>query len=158
MARIVAQLNEVLKRGKDLGASDIHLSVGSLWKYRLNGQIISIKGLEELHFGDCVEIIRHLLTSSNAVLPEDMDRTIRTLRDYDLSYSLPGISRFRVNICRQRGTYAVVFRIIPYESPTVEELGLPSIVKQIAHEERGLVLVTGITGSGKSTTLASMMG
>jgi len=157
MSRIVNQLNEVLKRGKELEASDIHLSVGSQWKYRLNGQIVNIKGLTPLELGECIDIIKHLLARSNSVLPEEMDRTITTLRDYDLSYSISGVARFRVNICRQRGTFAIVFRLIPFDSPTIEELGLPPIVRQIAHEERGLVLVTGITGSGKSTTLAAMI-
>jgi twitching motility protein PilT len=157
MQRIVSQLDEVLKKGTELGASDIHLVVGSFWKYRINGKIVTIKGLEPLSLEECSEIIKHLLFHSNAILPEDMERTLRTLRDYDTSYALEGISRFRVNICRQRGTYAVVFRIIPFESPTIEELGLPEIVRNIAHEERGLILVTGITGSGKSTTLAAMI-
>jgi twitching motility protein PilT len=70
---------------------------------------------------------------------------------------LPGVSRFRVNICRQRGSFSIVLRIVPFSVPTIDLLGLPAVIKDIALEERGLVLVTGITGSGKSTSLASMI-
>ena len=83
----------------------------------------------------------------------DLDR----MRDFDTSYSLEGVGRFRVNILRQKGDWAAVLRVIPKKVPTLDELGLPSVLKKLAREERGLVLVTGVTGSGKSTTLAAMI-
>jgi twitching motility protein PilT len=86
-----------------------------------------------------------------------MDDVIHKLQDYDCSYMLPGIARFRVNICRQRGSFSVVLRVVPFSIPTIDALGLPEVIKDISLEERGLILVTGITGSGKSTTLASMI-
>jgi twitching motility protein PilT len=82
---------------------------------------------------------------------------MQTLQDFDCSYSLAGVCRFRVNICRQRGSFAIVLRIVPYDIPSVDTLGLPKVIKDLALEERGLILVTGITGSGKSTTMASMI-
>jgi twitching motility protein PilT len=86
-----------------------------------------------------------------------VDDFIHLLKDFDCSYSVPGVSRFRVNICRQRGTFSIVLRIVPFVPPTIENLGLPLCIKSIAMEERGLVLITGITGSGKSTTLTAMI-
>ncbi len=77
--------------------------------------------------------------------------------DMDLAYSVPGLGRFRCNIFMQRGTVGLVFRVIPMRIPTIEELLLPEVIKKIAMEQRGLILVTGTTGSGKSTTLASMI-
>jgi twitching motility protein PilT len=82
---------------------------------------------------------------------------IDSLQEYDTSYGLPGVARFRVNIYRQRGTLACILRIIPDEIPTIDGLGLPQVLKTIAGNDRGLVLVTGATGSGKSSTLASMI-
>jgi twitching motility protein PilT len=102
-------------------------------------------------------IVRHIISQSLSVQEEDVDKTVKTLQDFDCSYSLPGIARFRVNICRQRGTFAVVLRVVPFDIPSADTLGLPKVVKDIAMEERGLILVTGITGSGKSTTMAAMV-
>ena len=82
---------------------------------------------------------------------------VETLTDYDCSYSVPGLGRYRVNISSQRRSLALVLRHIPYVLPTIEGLGLPPVLGEIAMAERGLVLVTGITGSGKSTTLAAMI-
>ena len=82
---------------------------------------------------------------------------LREIQEYDTSYSIPGVARFRINIYRQRGSLAIVARVIPTEIPTIESLGLPAVLGKIAQEERGLILVTGATGSGKSTTLAAMI-
>ena len=157
MNDIITVFKNVLTRARERNISDIHLCVGTPWKYRLDGQIVAIKNLQPLKPSDTEAIVRHIVLLSKNVLEEDMDTFIQLLQDLDCSYSLSGVSRFRVNICRQRGTFSVVLRIIPFETPTIDELGLPSIIKKISMEERGLILVTGITGSGKSTTLAAMI-
>lgn len=157
MSQAVEQLKGVLKKACELAVSDVHLGVGSPWKYRLNGQVMAIKSLPKLDVASSKEIVSHLLLSSKAVTEAELERKLDTIQDFDTSYSLPGVSRFRVNICRQRGSLAIVFRVIPFHPPTISELDLPEVIKAISAEERGLVLVTGITGSGKSTTLAAMI-
>ncbi|MFC1855797.1 type IV pilus twitching motility protein PilT, partial [Thermodesulfobacteriota bacterium] len=82
---------------------------------------------------------------------------LEELREYDSSYAVEGVGRFRVNIYRQRGSFAIVLRVIPFETPTFESLDLPKVISKISLEDRGLILVTGITGSGKSTTLAAII-
>jgi len=154
---IVAVFQKVLKYAKDNSVSDIHLSVGSPWKFRLNGQITPVKQLQPLKMAECNELVKHIVLNSHTVPDDEVDKMISTLQDFDCSYSLPGVSRFRVNICRQRGSFSVVLRLISLDIPTVDSLGLPPVVNTISLEERGLILVTGITGSGKSTTLASMI-
>jgi twitching motility protein PilT len=92
------------------------------------------------------------------VLPNDRVRQqIDTLQDYDCSWGIDGLTRFRVNVMRQRGSFNVILRVIPYNAPTLDGLGLPAVVSQIAMAERGLILVTGVTGSGKSSTMAAMI-
>jgi twitching motility protein PilT len=102
-------------------------------------------------------ILKHILLKSGNYQEAELDKTVQTLQDLDCSYSLPGVARFRVNICRQRSTFAIVLRVIPFQSPSIEALGLPQTISKIAMEERGLILVTGVTGSGKSSTLAAMI-
>lgn len=157
MDNIIAVFKNVLTKAQKLNASDIHLCVGTSWKYRINGQIVPIKNLPTLKQSDTEAIVRHIILLSKNFLGQDMDDFIHLLQDFDCSYSVSGVSRFRVNICRQRGTFSVVMRVIPFETPTIDKLGLPSVIKNISMEERGLILVTGITGSGKSTTLAAMI-
>ncbi|MBI5640363.1 MAG: PilT/PilU family type 4a pilus ATPase [Nitrospirae bacterium] len=157
MEDIVSVFNKVLAKCKEINASDVHLCVGTLWKYRLQGQIMLIPQLQPLSMADCEEIVRHIMRGTKSVPEEDLARDVRILQDIDCSYSIAELARFRVNICRQRGTFSVVLRLIPFEAPTIEGLGLPRVINDISMEERGLVLVTGVTGCGKSTTLASMI-
>jgi twitching motility protein PilT len=149
---------KVLTWSKSQAVSDVHLSVGSPWKYRLHGQMVSIDKIPPLRSPECEAIARHILTSLKTMTAEEVERRVSALQDFDCSYSIPGVARYRVNICRQRGSLSIVLRIIPFVIPTIEELGLPPVVNDIAREERGLILVTGVTGSGKSTTLAAMVG
>ncbi len=130
-------------------ASDIHITVGIPPVLRINGQLMILEG--------------------DVLKPEDTKALVyETLNDYlikeieekgevDTSFSSPGIGRYRVNAYKQRGSYGMALRIIPLEPPNIDELGLPPIVKDLARLPRGLILVTGPTGSGKSTTLASMI-
>jgi twitching motility protein PilT len=156
MEPILDTFNKVLAHCVKVKASDLHLCSGTPWKYRLNGHIQAIK-LKTLEVSECVTIAKHIIANSNLIPTADIDRTVDTLRDMDCSYAIPGLARFRVNIAKQRGSLALVLRVVPIVIPTIEELGLPPVIRDIALEERGLILVTGVTGSGKSTTLASML-
>ncbi len=157
MDDIITVFKNVLTRAGEHNVSDIHLCVGTSWKYRLDGQIVPIKKLQPLKASDTEAIVRHIVLLSRNVSEGDMDNYIQLLQDFDCSYSLSGVSRFRVNICRQRGTFSIVLRVIPFETPSIDKMGLPSVIKKISMEKRGLILVTGITGSGKTTTLAAMI-
>lgn len=157
MDDIITVFNRVLKKAKEMDVSDIHLCVGTPWKYRRNGDIVPIKALAVLNPSETETLARHIILMSRNVSEDNLDEFMHLLKDHDCSYSLRGVSRFRVNICRQRGTFSIVLRVIPFETPTIEGLGLPDVISDIAMEERGLVLVTGVTGSGKSTTMAAMI-
>jgi len=141
--------NKLLKTGVEYGASDIHFLVGIPPSYRLKGNLVPIKA-NALSDQDTLAIVK-ILTAKEQRL--DLEK----LTEFDSSYSLPQLSRFRVNIFKQRGTFGAILRIIPPEIPTLEQLKLPPIVQKISMYERGLVLVTGVTGSGKSSTLAAMV-
>ncbi len=157
MEDMISLFRKVLANAYTNSASDVHLSVGSPWKYRIRGKIVPVKGPAPLKPDECEAIVCHILQNTHGVHEQDLKKSVQELQDFDCSYSLPGISRFRVNICRQRGTFSVVLRVVPFEIPTVDSLGLPAVIRDISMEERGLILVTGVTGSGKSTTLAAMI-
>jgi len=144
------KLNGLLAAGVRHGASDIHFRPAAPPLYRVRGELVALKH-ELLKPSDTEAVARHVLARS---LPPER---VAELQEHDSSYSLPGIARFRVNAYRQRNSLALVLRIVPSEIPTLEQLALPPIIQQIAETERGLVLVTGATGSGKSTTLAAMI-
>lgn len=130
-------------------ASDIHLSVGSPVVYRIDGEMINAN--ERVLSTHDLENLRDVL------LPKEKLATYNHLLDYDFSYHIPGLSRFRMNIYNQRKGLSVSIRVVSLEIPTMSELGLPSALKQITKTKNGIFLVTGPTGSGKSTTLASMV-
>ena len=142
-------LDELLKKAFNVGASDVHLRVKAPPLFRISGRLVRTD-LPPLEQSDIVEYVKK-------ILPLEKKRLLPYIKDIDLAYSLPGVCRFRVNIFRQRGTFAIVMRSIPVRIPKIEELNLPPILKEIALYQRGLVLVTGTTGSGKSTTLAAML-
>ncbi|MCK4504909.1 MAG: PilT/PilU family type 4a pilus ATPase [Candidatus Aegiribacteria sp.] len=139
-------LNAVLE--KDV--SDIHFKVGSIPMIRKAGRIVQLTEFASMKVEHIEKIVDELVNKFQA------ERLARG-EEVDLGYSLPGKARFRVNIYHQRGTPAIVMRRIPYEIPNIDELGLPEVAKKIALEPRGLVLVTGATGTGKSTTIAAMI-
>lgn len=143
------RLNELLKEGHYKGASDIHIVAGSSPIFRINGQLIPIKS-DRILPKDTFEMARALLT-------DELWNTLDNKREVDLSYGIGGISRFRVNIFYQRSAISLAFRVIPREIPTIDELGIPKILEKVVQKPHGLFLVTGPTGSGKSTSLASMI-
>jgi twitching motility protein PilT len=143
----VAELLDVVL---DRGASDLHLTVGAPPTIRLHGDL---ERLTEYP----VMTPRALQGMIYAILPQKMRERLEQELELDMSYALPGRARFRVNVYFQRDSLGAAFRLIPYEIKTIEDLGLPSVVGDLARFPRGFVVVTGPTGSGKSTTLAGMV-
>jgi twitching motility protein PilT len=154
---IVDVFHAVLKKALGLNASDIHITVGSPFCLRLHGEIIPVQGMDSLTQQDTAAIAAKIVVASKRSTPQKVKEVLNGLTDFDCSYNLPDVCRFRVNICSQRGSIAIVLRAIPIDIPSVDDLGLPPVLKDISLEERGLILLTGITGSGKSTTLAAMI-
>ena len=143
-------INDLLKVAVASGASDLHLKVGSYPMMRVNGSLYVASEEARLDRTDTESMATTVFT------PDHLEK-FRKSQEVDLAYSVPGLGRFRVNVFQQRGTVGLALRVIPTRIKTVEELGLPLVLKRIASEERGLVLVTGTTGSGKSTTLAALI-
>ena len=132
------------------GASDIHMKAGAQPTLRVHGVLKEVK-LDAVSNDAMENLVQHMLDRHGIVLE------LNTLRDYDTSYTVDSVGRFRANVLRQKGEWGIVLRVIPRKVPTLDELALPPVLKKLAREERGLVLVTGVTGSGKSTTLAAMI-
>jgi twitching motility protein PilT len=151
------RFNNVLRAMTEQGASDLHISVQSGFRIRINGELVPATDNEPLSANEIVAIAGGILLAGRKCARENLAAFIESLTDYDCAYSFSGLGRFRVNICSQRRTLALVLRHIPYVLPTIDGLQLPPVIGDIALSERGLILVTGITGSGKSTTLASMI-
>ena len=144
------KLDEILELGVKGGASDIHLKAGLPPMFRVDGTLVSQRDGERLEPAHLHELARGLMN-------EGQREHYEAQREVDLSYGVPGLGRFRVNVFQQRGSVGMVLRVIPFGVKSLAELHLPAAVEAIARENRGLVLVTGSTGSGKSTTLAAML-
>ena len=143
-------INDLLRIAVERGASDLHLKVGTHPTLRVQGVLSPVTGERALDHEDVVAMSAAIMSASQA-------EKFMASQDVDLAYSVPGLGRFRCNIFQQRGTVGLVLRVIPMQVRTIDELDLPPVLKRAAEEERGLVLVTGTTGSGKSTTLAAMI-
>jgi len=144
------EINDLLKIATERKASDLHLKVGSHPVIRVNGKLIPLAELARLTQEDTIAIAFSIMSG----------RQKQKFKDHfeiDIAYSVPGLGRFRVNIFQQRGTVGLVLRVIPAKILTFKELLLPPVVETISNEVRGLILVTGTTGSGKSTSLAGMI-
>ncbi len=143
-------IERIIKAAVERGASDVHIKSGNTVRARIDGRLVVLTK-QALTAEQTRAIALHLMSN-------DADRaTIDTLRDYDCAWAAPGVGRFRVNILRQRASHSIVMRVIPETVPTVRSLGLPPVLTRIAHTERGMVLVTGVTGSGKSSTMAALV-
>jgi twitching motility protein PilT len=144
-------LQAALRRVIETEGSDLHLKVPSRPLIRTHGMLEPIPDSEPLSPEDTEAVFKEMLTEDGKVAEFAAENEV------DFSYAVPGLARFRVNAFRQRGVISLVCRAIPHAIRTVDELALPPVIAELAHEERGIVLVTGTTGSGKSTTLAAMI-
>jgi twitching motility protein PilT len=144
------ELNDILQIAIKGNASDIHLKAGLPPLFRVDGALVPLKNGERL-------TPEHLHGMVNNIMTPGQKSHFEKNHEVDLAYSIAGLGRFRVNAFMQRGTVGIVFRVIPFGVKTIEQLHLPKVVERIAMEPRGLILVTGTTGSGKSTTLAAMI-
>jgi len=143
-------INDLLRIAVERGASDLHLKVGTYPMMRVRGVLSPVSSERRLDHEDVVAMSAAIMSASQA------EKFVAS-QEVDLAYSVAGLGRFRCNIFQQRGTVGLVLRVIPMQIRTIDELDLPPVLRKIAEEERGLVLVTGTTGSGKSTTLAAMI-
>jgi len=146
----VPHIDDLLRLLIERGGSDLHITVGSPPGMRLQGDLLPIANQKVLTQRDTQEMILGLLS-------EEQRKRFETELELDFAYSIPGLSRFRANVFQQRNSMGAVFRVIPIKIPTIEDLNLPKICRYLSERPRGLVLVTGPTGSGKSTTLAAMV-
>jgi twitching motility protein PilT len=142
--------HQLLSKAVAAEASDIHLKVGKPPAVRVGGEMVYFK-VDRLAPEDTVALSRHILG------PKATQAYMDELMEQDSSYAVGGLGRFRVNVYRQRGTFAIAMRSIPVKIPTVDQLGLPQAIEYLSTRERGLVLVVGAAGNGKSTTLAAMV-
>lgn len=143
-------INDLLKSAAEKGASDLHLKVGSYPVIRVDGQLMAMTEHARLMQEDTIALAFSIMSARQK-------QKFKENFELDMAYSVPGLGRFRVNAFQQRGTVGLVLRVIPVRINTVRELMLPPVIEQIANEARGLVLVTGSTGSGKSTSLAAII-
>lgn len=142
-------IDHLLTRANELGASDLHITVGISPKCRVNGRLYDLE-LPKLVPSDTDAIVKPMLNSR-------LEEHLAEYGEVDFSYSIPNLGRYRVNVFKQRGSYAAVLRLVGTKVPTPESLGIPESVIDLAQKKRGLILVTGPTGSGKSTSLAALI-
>ena len=143
------EMQEILQLVQDRSASDLHLKAGQPPILRVSGKLLRSQ-LPTLTSADVQSLVFEILT------PEQRQQ-VETNFELDASFGIDGVGRFRINVFKERGNYAAAFRVVPSTIPSLDDLGLPKICKEITQKPRGLVLITGPTGSGKSTTLASMI-
>ena len=143
-------IDGLLEHMVELDASDLHLTVGSAPAFRVRGHVAPAESVPALTADETRDALYGILTS-------EQQKQLELNRQLDFAYSLPGVARFRVNVYFQRETLGAAFRLVPQEIRSLEELGLPPVLHTLAEKPRGLVLVTGPTGSGKSTTLAAIV-
>jgi twitching motility protein PilT len=143
-------VEKIIKAAVERGASDLHIKAGDVFRARINGKLVPLTK-QRLTPDQTKAIALKLISSA-----EDRAKIDR-LRDFDCSWGMPGVGRFRVNVLRQRSSFMIVMRVIPFTVPTIESLHLPEVLRQIAEADRGLVLVSGVSGSGKSSTIAAMV-
>ena len=143
-------INDLLKIATERRASDLHIKVGSHPVVRVDGELIPLAELKRLMQEDTIAMAFSMMSSRQK-------EKFKNNYEIDFAYSVPGLGRFRCNIFQQRGTVGLVLRVIPTKIHSVRELMLPTVIEKICEERRGLILCTGTTGSGKSTTLAAMI-
>ncbi len=143
-------IDDLLKIAMERKASDLHLKVGNFPHVRVDGELVPLTDLPRISAED-------MLNMAFSMMSNRQKQKFKENAELDMAYGVAGLGRFRVNVFQQRGNVGLVLRVIPTKIKPLDELFLPKIVEQICEEQRGLVLVTGVTGSGKSTTLAAMV-
>ena len=143
-------IRELLEKMTEQDASDLHIVVGSPPVLRIHGVLEPMAEYPKLAPEDTQELIF-------SVMSEEQIASFETERELDMSFGIEGLSRFRLNVYRDRGSVVAAFRSIPFDIRSCEELGLPRVVSEMAYKPQGLVLICGPTGSGKSTTLAAII-
>ncbi len=143
-------MEKIIKAAVDRGASDLHIKAGDVFRARIDGRL--------------VPLTKQRLTPEQTraiaarLMPNEEDRAqLDVIRDYDCSWGMPGVGRFRVNVLRQRSSFMIVMRVVPFDVPSFESLDLPTALTQIVAAQHGLILVTGVSGAGKSSTVAAML-
>lgn len=154
---ILEEFTRVLERAHTEFASDVHVSAGGPFRLRVHGEVVPTDGSPVLTAEDTTTIATEILLNSRRAGRDNVEAVLRDLTELDCPYSVPGLGRFRANLCTQRGSVSAVLRAIPDVIPDFDTLGLPPVLADIAMEDRGLILISGTTGSGKSSTLASMV-
>ncbi len=144
------KIDDLLRGVTSCGASDLHVKAGSFPVVRINGELRPVAGAPRLSQDDTLDLAFTMMSNRQK-------QRFKECSEADIAYGVPGVGRFRVNVFQQRGTVSMVLRVIPDKVRSMAELGLPPIIEHIADEQRGLILVTGATGSGKSTTLAALI-
>jgi twitching motility protein PilT len=144
------QIDDLLRTAMERKASDLHLKVGNYPYLRVDGELVPLSDQPRISAED-------MLNMAFSMMSNRQKQKFKEAAELDMAYGVAGLGRFRVNVFQQRGNVGVVLRVIPTKIRALEELYLPKIIEQICEEGRGLVLVTGVTGSGKSTTLAAMI-
>jgi twitching motility protein PilT len=144
------ELNEILLEALTQGASDVHIKIGQPAIVRIDGALKPLQGVKPYNYNEVNQIALGIMNEWQK------ERFLRE-KEVDMGYEIHGLGRFRVNIFQQRGKIRIALRIVPYQIKNIRELNLPEVLEKVAMENRGLILVTGTTGSGKSTTLASMI-
>ncbi len=145
-----SDLNKILQVAVKGGASDIHIKAGLPPIFRVDGALLPLRDAPRLSPEDIGRM-------AAAIMSKPQRDNFQQTLDLDMSHGVPGVGRFRVNVFQQRGSIGMVFRVIPFKVKSVDELLLPPVIKKLADERRGMILVTGATGSGKSTTMASIV-
>src|SRR5437016_13735605 len=143
-------IDDLLKIAMERKASDLHLKVGNFPHVRLDGDLLPLTDQPRISAED-------MLNMAFSMMSNRQKQKFKETAELDMAYGVAGLGRFRVNVLQQRGNVGLVLPVIPTKIRTTEELNLPSVISRICEEQRGLVLVTGTTGSGKSTTLAAMI-
>ena len=143
-------MERIIKAAVERGASDLHIKAGDVFRARVHGKLVPLTK-QALTPEQTRTIALHLMQN------EDDKARLDSFTDYDCSWSASGVGRFRVNILKQRSSFMIVMRVIPFEVPTFEKLRLPAVMARVGEAERGMILVTGVTGSGKSSTMAAMV-
>jgi len=146
----MSKIDDLLRIATGHSASDLHLKVGAFPVMRVGGELRPIADAARLKAEDTLDM-------AFAIMSNRQKQRFKEVSEVDIGYGVPGLGRFRANIFQQRGTVSIVLRVIPDKTRTTAELGMPPVIDRIAEERRGLILVTGATGSGKSTTLAAII-